>query len=327
MSKNLSNRLLKPDSIFFSFVAVLYECKLPLDWKEFLQDSGLSGVVSPLHMADDDDKKAHRHLYIKPTKHRLDYFEVMDFLGYLQDYSPLTPIIASVGVDNTRRICRYFVHLEQSEKEQFDITDPLSDEFKIDDNGISEISGLPSIYSDSIGFFQFGEFDFPKYLRYTAREKNPVVRSQKEMELYVERLEILKYIRDERVVDYDKVVEFAMDRGYKCIWNSADSSLFYRYCSCMLRRSMCSGDDKKGDWRNSKHRDTLKIIISKLYSLIPDDIVDWIIDYCPDLYSNGIVSDKYVRRTVCQLIDINTYEVRPKYEEVFNNYCIAKKLA
>lgn len=98
---------------------VCYPESLPEDWLEILQETGLPCAISPLHDKDIDpdgkEKKAHYHViccYNGPTSFNV----VLRITEKLKQPNP-------IGLDNVKGYYRYFTHMDNPEKYQYDAKD------------------------------------------------------------------------------------------------------------------------------------------------------------------------------------------------------------
>ena len=95
---------------------VLYPESAPKDWKEQLQQTGLSVAISPLHNKDLDPtntpKKAHYHIilcYSGPTSYNV----VKRLTDSLNQPIP-------IALEQVRGYYRYFTHIDNPDKYQYD---------------------------------------------------------------------------------------------------------------------------------------------------------------------------------------------------------------
>lgn len=99
----------------------MYPESMPDNWREIIQDSGLSCAVSPLHdkdiNPDGEVKKAHYHVIIcfdGPTT----YNNVLEFTKKLNATIP-------IDLQSIKGMYRYHIHLDNPEKYQYDDRDRI----------------------------------------------------------------------------------------------------------------------------------------------------------------------------------------------------------
>lgn len=98
---------------------VMYPESMPENWREIIQESGLSCAVSPLHdkdiNPDGEDKKEHYHVIVcfdGPTT----YNNVLEFTKKLNATIP-------IDLQSIKGMYRYHIHLDNPEKYQYDDRD------------------------------------------------------------------------------------------------------------------------------------------------------------------------------------------------------------
>lgn len=143
------------------WIFILYPESMPENWFEIIQQTGLEACVSPLHDKDTDvedgklvPKKAHYHVYVKydgPVTKNV----VMQLVESLNASHP-------VPCESVRGQYRYFIHLDNPEKFQYDIKDML------------HING----------------FDIREYVDLTKTE---VVKIKKELQIFIRENNIFEY--------------------------------------------------------------------------------------------------------------------------------------
>lgn len=149
---------------------ILYPESAPENWKEILQEQHLNFAVSPCHDKDinptGEPKKAHYHI-------------LLAFDGK-KSYSQVESITSSLNatipqkVANTIGLIRYFTHLDNPEKYQYDVKDIYSygtiDVMKAFDDTVTEDKALKEMraYVNENNITEFSDlFDY-------AAEENDV---------------------------------------------------------------------------------------------------------------------------------------------------------
>lgn len=143
------------------WTACVYPDSAPADWIDYLKKQHLCFGVSPLHDSDlngdDTEKKPHYHLYLKYQGLK-SYDQVCDDIRYLCCTIPH-------NVKNPVGLVRYFVHLDNPEKHQYQVEDiichggfdKLVDEaFKL---GITDANEIMSEIQDWITDNQICEYE------------------------------------------------------------------------------------------------------------------------------------------------------------------------
>lgn len=105
-----------------NFATVVYPESAPDNWKGILEEQCIPAFISPLHNKDLDAegnlKKEHYHvmIFFEGCKTRDQAKEIFDSIG-------------GVGVEtvkNSKAYARYLCHIDNKEKEQYDINDVIS---------------------------------------------------------------------------------------------------------------------------------------------------------------------------------------------------------
>lgn len=103
-----------------NWACVVYPESLPDNWLEILQLSGLKIAISPLHdkdlNADDEEKKAHYHIIFCWDSGSTTYNNALNFSKQLNGTIP-------IPLQQIRGYYRYFTHLDNPEKYQYDEKD------------------------------------------------------------------------------------------------------------------------------------------------------------------------------------------------------------
>lgn len=109
----------KRESRFRNFVTVCYPESMPDDWEQVVTDWHVPVLVSPLHdkdiNPDGEIKKPHYHVML-----------LFDNVKTIEQAKALISEINGVGcevVKSTRGQARYFLHLDNPEKAQYDVKD------------------------------------------------------------------------------------------------------------------------------------------------------------------------------------------------------------
>lgn len=178
-----------------NWVTILYSEELNEGWRKKLEDMCVPACLSPLHTPN--DKKPHYHLLISGDKKTES--QIMAVFAMLTEWveidgkKSLKGIARPQRVVNLRSTVRYFLHLDNPKKQQFD----LSKE----------------------GLTDFGGFDSSKYL---------LDENAKKKEKYVAVKGVIKIIRDKRfdhiidLLDYlamegeDDLFTVVCDNAYLC---------------------------------------------------------------------------------------------------------------
>lgn len=112
MSKNANNRTR-------NWTFILYPESAPENWKEILQEQHINFAVSPCHNRDvnptGEVKKAHYHVLLAFDSVK-SYSQVLDITTSLNATIPQK-------VESVVGLIRYFVHIDNPEKYQYDIKD------------------------------------------------------------------------------------------------------------------------------------------------------------------------------------------------------------
>lgn len=124
---------------------VLYPESAPENWKDILQETGLSCCVSPLHDKDinptGEVKKAHYHIilcYSGPTTEK----SVKSITDKLNQPKP-------IALEQVRGYFRYLTHKDNPEKYQYNEKDIITiNDFDIDNYNDLSVSQIKSIMID-----------------------------------------------------------------------------------------------------------------------------------------------------------------------------------
>lgn len=146
---------------FRDWTCIVYPDSAPDNWIDILKKEHLCFGVSPLHDSDvngdDSEKKAHWHLYIK-------YQGVKSYDQVCDDIRELNCTIPK-NVKNPVGLVRYFIHLDNPEKHQYDIGEIVSyggfdklieEAFKL---GITDANAILSDIQDWILNNQIDEYE------------------------------------------------------------------------------------------------------------------------------------------------------------------------
>lgn len=102
-----------------NFVGIIYPDSLPDNWHELLQDFCIPYILSPLHDSDidpdDSIKKSHYHLML--------CYENVKTIEQAQEVFNALHGTKIKKVASLRQMARYFCHLDNPEKHQYDIKD------------------------------------------------------------------------------------------------------------------------------------------------------------------------------------------------------------
>lgn len=112
MSKNANNRTR-------NWTFIVYPESAPQNWKEILQEQHINFAVSPCHDKDvnatGEPKKAHYHVLLAFDSVK-SYLQVLDITISLNATIPQK-------VESVVGLIRYFVHIDNPEKYQYDVKD------------------------------------------------------------------------------------------------------------------------------------------------------------------------------------------------------------
>lgn len=115
---------------------IIYPDSWPEDWQDIISSFHVPAAVSPLHDADlngdGSEKKAHRHVLLNFGSGKKKSEEQV-----YTNYCHLLNATLPIAIDSERGYVRYFVHIDNPEKTQYDLDDillfsgyDLSDAFK-----------------------------------------------------------------------------------------------------------------------------------------------------------------------------------------------------
>lgn len=108
--------------------AIGYPESMPPDWLDILRDSPCQGFVSPLHdkdvNADGEPKKPHHHIIISFSNVKTydDAKGIFDRIGAVMPPKNPAKWQPKPWVEDMRAELRYFLHLDQPSKAQYDIS-------------------------------------------------------------------------------------------------------------------------------------------------------------------------------------------------------------
>ena len=98
---------------------LVYPESAPENWRDLLDEEHIEYVVSPLHDRDinptGEPKKAHWHLMLS--------FEGKKSFDQIKEFTDLVNGTIPQRVNNQRSMIRYFAHIDNPEKVQYNITD------------------------------------------------------------------------------------------------------------------------------------------------------------------------------------------------------------
>ena len=161
----------KKDDRVRSWTFVLYPDSAPENWRELLDELHVQWCESPLHDLDvnptGEVKKAHYHVALT-FEGKKSYEQILEMI------EPLNATIPQ-RVHDLRGLVRYFVHLDNPEKHQYDIAD---------------IRG-------------HGGFDVTEALRPSATMRYQLVR------------EMMLYCRENGVIEFQDLCDYAMSDRYE----------------------------------------------------------------------------------------------------------------
>lgn len=98
---------------------IFYPESAPEDWRDILESVHVSTVISPLHLGGDNDRADER----KPHRHVMIVFEGKKSFNQVFAISSLVNGTQPFNVASLRAMCRYFIHADQPDKEQFFASD------------------------------------------------------------------------------------------------------------------------------------------------------------------------------------------------------------
>lgn len=104
---------------------IIYPDECFENWKDILRDEVIPCAVSPLHSPEDSEKKKHHHILIAGDKKSASqiYDEVCKKLGsvFIENGTEKIKGVTNVKkVQNIKSLVRYFLHLDNPDKEQFE---------------------------------------------------------------------------------------------------------------------------------------------------------------------------------------------------------------
>lgn len=331
-------------------VAVLYMERIPENYEKIFEESSYGYILSPVHVPGNGEKD-HIHVIIRDMHGRsLDYEKVSDILESLNE-NHARPVVLRGGHAGLVSMSRYFVHLNDYDKQQFDMR-PIEqlESVNIDDKGICEDTQLQSIYAENYCFFDGGGLDFIKLIHETAREK-----AERRREYIKQQLEnVLDYVYSKGVKNFAKLVKWCRENGYIdcCI---AYNSFLNNVLAGLGSKDYNIDSDARETYNNGSESDSEDIaqncnsngcIDSPCidYTAISDsDLVDLqecietscdvtnidvdIVRFFAFLYpAIALTSAKYnklhVRRKFLEVYNINKAEIRFRYKQVYDTFCI-----
>lgn len=98
---------------------IFYPESAPEDWRDILESVHVATVISPLHLGGDKDPADER----KPHRHVMVVFEGKKSFNQVSAISSLVNGTQPFNVASLRAMCRYFIHADQPDKEQFFASD------------------------------------------------------------------------------------------------------------------------------------------------------------------------------------------------------------
>ena len=88
--------------------------------KSALKTLHYSLLISPIHSPDDEGKKNHIHLLLKgEKKSRKQIKELLETITVKDNNDSLVGVATPQTVKNLRSMVRYFVHIDDKDKQQF----------------------------------------------------------------------------------------------------------------------------------------------------------------------------------------------------------------
>lgn len=143
-----------------SWVFILYPESAPENWKDYLNDSHIGVCISPLHCNDIDGdgvlKKAHYHICIV-------YGGPVPFNNVCEFLKPLNCTIPQ-KVMSLRGTIRYFIHLDDPDKFQYDKKDleclggfDIDDYFKLSASQIKEVQRDITLFCKTNNITEFSK--------------------------------------------------------------------------------------------------------------------------------------------------------------------------
>lgn len=154
------------DSRCRAWTAVVYPDSAPTNWRDFLDDSHIEWVESPLHEYDTNPtgelKKPHWHILLTFTNVK-SYDQVLEILKPLNCTVPQR-------CHNQKSLIRYFAHLDNPDKYQYDINQIIS----------------------------HGGIDINDLLKPSSAERYTIIR------------EICQYVCDSNITEFSTLIDYAM---------------------------------------------------------------------------------------------------------------------
>lgn len=331
-------------------VAVLYMERIPQDYEKIFEETSYGYLLSPVHVPGNGEKD-HIHVIIRDMHGRaLDYEKVSDLLESLNE-NHARPVVLRGGHAGLVSMSRYFVHLDDYDKQQFDLR-PIEqlESVNIDDKGICEDTQLQSIYAENYCFFDGGGLDFIKLIHETAREK-----AQRRREFLKHQLEeVLDYVYSKGVSNYAKLVKWCREQGYIdcCI---AYNSLLNNVCNGISDKNYnLDADARETDNTGSERveqkdeKDTNSVGLSDCsdfdytavqpadiedtkqaletaleVSDIDTDVVKFFAWMRPEIALTSIkYNQMFIKRKFLELYDLYNDCPRILYRRVYDNFCI-----
>ena len=297
---------------------ILWAEKLPLNYYDILDNSGYGFITSPLHSPDNECGKEHIHCVIR------------DMHGHNLDYNTIHNLIELLNPNSSRALClrgghaglvdyaRYFVHMNDDSKQQFDLRSPSTfDEDNIDENGYCKDNGLLSIYAENKCFYDGGGLDFLKLIHITARESAEMRKKEREDCFKV----MCKYIYDNNINNFADFACWALNNNfgsallsYNTTFNNIIRAIDKRSKSTFINPTNNSVTSTfiSSDSLRDKINHLCDITIQKVY-------IDWFISLFPFI-TNQIITDKKLKRLFLSCFDCFNGCPRQNYQEHFNNW-------
>lgn len=283
--------------------------------------------------------------------HALDYERVNSLLEELNPQHARCVVLRG-GHSAIVDMSRYFIHLFNPDKQQFDRRSIQElEDVQIDDNsGVCADSGLVSIYAENFCFFDGGGLDFIKLIHTTVREKAEMKRNTLKEMLD----KVLDYVYSKGVKNYAKLVEWCRRSGYIdcCIaYNSLLNNIINgisdkNYNLDSDARKTDSTGSERTEQKDEKNIDSIGLLDSSDFdytavqpadiedtkqaletalevSEIDTDIVKFFSWMYPAIALTDIKYNKlFVKRKFLEVYNLNNCSPRTRYKQVYDNFCI-----
>lgn len=179
-----------------TYLAIGYVESLEENWIQILEDEHVPILISPLHDQDENEdgspKKAHYHIM-------LDYSGPHPESDALKIWKKIGAVPYPGHVADKRAMCRYFCHLDNSEKKKYDISQVI----EISGFDYLTIINLPTDKYSAIGEMmdfvkQYNILSFAQLMIYARDNKDTWYRSLCDSSAFIMREFIKSYFWEQR---------------------------------------------------------------------------------------------------------------------------------